>query len=190
MPQGVQGRDVVFQDSPGTASTLGSKHIKVVFAAISFAILLMKACKRRREAVSISPELYLQPGKLCRVSSVGRTILPPTTTQDPCSAALPVPCAHMLTLLSRRRGLLLASFPQKQLQPLESASSVVPLSPPRQSPNSSSALHPCQWFREETAIPSGPKKAPHWAQKKCSGCHVLSKAVTTFCSEEDKVQVT
>lgn len=30
-------------------------------------------------------------------------------------------------------------------------------------------------------VPSGPKKAPHWAQKKCSGCQVLSKAVTTFC---------
>lgn len=32
--------------------------------------------------------------------------------------------------------------------------------------------------------PSGPKKAPHWAQKKCSGCHVLSRAVTTFCRWE------
>ena len=29
-------------------------------------------------------------------------------------------------------------------------------------------------------IPSGPKKDPHWAQKKCSGCHVRSSAVTTF----------
>ena len=35
---------------------------------------------------------------------------------------------------------------------------------------------------EEQIIPSGPKKAPHWAQKKCSGCQVLSKAVTTFCN--------
>lgn len=33
-------------------------------------------------------------------------------------------------------------------------------------------------------IPSGPKKAPHWAQKKCSGCHVRSRAVTTFCESE------
>lgn len=34
-------------------------------------------------------------------------------------------------------------------------------------------------------VPSGPKKAPHWAQKKCSGCQVLSKAVTTFCETEE-----
>ena len=33
-------------------------------------------------------------------------------------------------------------------------------------------------------IPSGPKKAPHWAQKKCSGCHVRSRAVTTFCESK------
>lgn len=54
VPQGVQGRDVVFQDSPGTASTLGSKHIKVVLAAIGFAILLMKPCQRGREAKRVS----------------------------------------------------------------------------------------------------------------------------------------
>lgn len=33
-------------------------------------------------------------------------------------------------------------------------------------------------------VPSGPKKAPHWAQKKCSGCHVRSRAVTTFCESK------
>lgn len=36
-------------------------------------------------------------------------------------------------------------------------------------------------------VPSGPKKAPHWAQKKCSGCQVLSKAVTTFCETKERI---
>lgn len=37
---------------------------------------------------------------------------------------------------------------------------------------------------QQRLIPSGPKKAPHWAQKKCSGCHVRSRAVTTFCESQ------
>lgn len=42
---------------------------------------------------------------------------------------------------------------------------------------------------DKQMIPSGPKKAPHWAQKKCSGCQVLSKAVTTFCETKVKQMV-
>lgn len=64
VPQGVQGRDVVLQDSPGTASTLGSKHIKVVLAAIGFAILLMKPCQERGEAKG-SAHLRLWPHTTC-----------------------------------------------------------------------------------------------------------------------------
>lgn len=82
VPQGVQGRDVVFQDSPGTASTLGSKHIKVVLAAIGFAILLVKSCQRRREAKGSAPHLHLWPHNPCRVTRVGRIILPPANTHS------------------------------------------------------------------------------------------------------------
>lgn len=52
VPQGVQGRNVVFQDSPGTASALGSKHVKVVLAAVGFAVLLMKSCQGRTKSIS------------------------------------------------------------------------------------------------------------------------------------------
>lgn len=52
VPQGVQGRNVVFQDGPGTASTLGSKHVEVVLAAVGFAVLLMKSCQRRTKSIS------------------------------------------------------------------------------------------------------------------------------------------
>lgn len=88
VPQGVQGRDVVFQDSPGTASTLGSKHIKVVLAAVGFAILLMKSCQRRGEAKGSAPHLHLQPHKLCRVTCVGRIILPSANTHRSYSCSL------------------------------------------------------------------------------------------------------
>lgn len=40
--------------------------------------------------------------------------------------------------------------------------------------------------RRNPSLPSGPKKAPHWAQKKCSGCQVLSRAVTTFCGHQEE----
>lgn len=88
VPQGVQGRDVVFQDSPGTASTLGSKHIKVVLAAIGFAILLVKSCQRRGEAKGSAPHLHLWPHSLCRVIPVGRIILPPANTHSSYSCSL------------------------------------------------------------------------------------------------------
>lgn len=48
VPKGIQGRDIVFQDSPGTASTLRSKHVKVILATVGLAILLMKTCQGRR----------------------------------------------------------------------------------------------------------------------------------------------
>jgi len=32
-------------------------------------------------------------------------------------------------------------------------------------------------------LPSSPNAFPQWAQKKCSGCHVWSRAVRTFCKK-------
>lgn len=66
VPQGVQGRDVVFQDSPGTASTLGSKHIKVVFAAVGFAILLMKSFRSKESSALGTEKVFRVP---CPVQS-------------------------------------------------------------------------------------------------------------------------
>lgn len=66
VPQGVQGRDVVFQDSPGTASTLGSKHIKVVLAAIGFAILLVKSFRSKESSTLSTEEMFRVP---CPVQS-------------------------------------------------------------------------------------------------------------------------
>lgn len=42
MPKGVEGRDVVLQDGPGTATTLGRKHVEIILPAIGLAILLME----------------------------------------------------------------------------------------------------------------------------------------------------
>lgn len=43
MPQRVESRDVVLQDGPGTAATLGGKHVKVVFPAVRLPVLLMES---------------------------------------------------------------------------------------------------------------------------------------------------
>lgn len=66
VPQGVQGRDVVFQDSPGTASTLGSKHIKVVLAAIGFAVLLVKSFRSEESSTLGTEKVFRVP---CPVQS-------------------------------------------------------------------------------------------------------------------------
>jgi hypothetical protein len=42
MPEGVEGRDVVLQDGPGAAATLGCKHVEIILPAVGLAILLMK----------------------------------------------------------------------------------------------------------------------------------------------------
>lgn len=42
VPQGVESRDVVLQDGPGTATTFRSKHVKVVLPAERLPILLME----------------------------------------------------------------------------------------------------------------------------------------------------
>lgn len=130
---------------------------------------------------------------------VGSSFPSPHTQQAavPHSAALPVPCTHMhmhIFPLQRQRERKKKSwwypFCINSYFPWNFCLQQFPSSL-RLAPSSSSALHTYLQLREEIVfplyepvIPSGPKKAPHWAQKKCSGCHVLSKAVTTFCSEE------
>ena len=42
MPESVEGRDVVLQDGPGTAATLGCEHVKVILPAVGLAIFLME----------------------------------------------------------------------------------------------------------------------------------------------------
>lgn len=42
MPESVEGRDVVLQDGPGTAATLGCEHVKVILPAVGLAVFLME----------------------------------------------------------------------------------------------------------------------------------------------------
>lgn len=42
MPESVEGRDVVLQDGPGTAATLGREHVKVILPAVGLAVFLME----------------------------------------------------------------------------------------------------------------------------------------------------
>lgn len=42
VPEGVEGRNVVLQDGPGTAATFGGEHVKVILPAIGLAIFLME----------------------------------------------------------------------------------------------------------------------------------------------------
>lgn len=42
VPKSVEGRDVVLQDGPCTASTLGCKHVKIILPTVGLAVLLME----------------------------------------------------------------------------------------------------------------------------------------------------
>ena len=42
MPESVEGRDVVLQDGPGTAATLGREHVEVILPAVGLAVFLME----------------------------------------------------------------------------------------------------------------------------------------------------
>lgn len=42
VPESIEGRDVVLQDSTGTSSTFWGKHVKVILSAECFSILLME----------------------------------------------------------------------------------------------------------------------------------------------------
>lgn len=58
MPEGVEGRDVVLQDGPGTAATLGRKHVKVILPAVGLAIFLMEPF-RTEEGATLGTEEVL-----------------------------------------------------------------------------------------------------------------------------------
>lgn len=42
VPEGVKCRDVVLQDGPGAATTLGRKHVEVILPAVGLAIFLVE----------------------------------------------------------------------------------------------------------------------------------------------------
>lgn len=49
VPEAAERRDVVLQNGPGAAATLGSKHVEVVLPAVGLAVLLMEACSEWEE---------------------------------------------------------------------------------------------------------------------------------------------
>lgn len=46
VPERVEGRNVVLQDSTGTAATFRGKHVKVVLPTVSLSLLLMETCRK------------------------------------------------------------------------------------------------------------------------------------------------
>lgn len=51
MPEAAQRRDVVLQDGPGAAATLGSKHVEVILPAVRFTVLLVETSGREEQTV-------------------------------------------------------------------------------------------------------------------------------------------
>lgn len=61
VPEGVESRDVVLQNGPCTASTLGRKHVKVVLPAIRLPILLMEALWPKERSTLSTEEVFRVP---------------------------------------------------------------------------------------------------------------------------------
>lgn len=59
MPEGVEGRDVVLQDGPGTAATLGREHVKVILPAVGLAVFLVEPF-RPKEGATLGTEEVLR----------------------------------------------------------------------------------------------------------------------------------
>lgn len=87
MPQGVEGRDVVLQDCPGTAATLGSKHVEVILPAVGLAVFLMEPFRTKKGATLGTEEVlgvprpvkgchhFIQDGTITVVAARGEEVV-------------------------------------------------------------------------------------------------------------------